>query len=334
MNNSNGNNALKKYYEILEIDSDASEEDITRAYRYLKTLYSSDSAATSPIDDEWDEADRQEILNQLEEAYTKLMTPPQIEEEPFELEEADLTTEEQQPEGELLEEADMTTEEQQPEEEPVFIELDKEEIALESIEEKEIHPENLVEIEIPSEILEEEISFESKEEEEIPVEDLEEEEAPAESPEMGDTKPEIFIDEELIEKSIEEPIEEAIEEPIKEPIEEAIEEPIKESIEETIEEPTEESIEEPIEESIDGMTLRKIRKNQGLTIQELADSTRIPKIIVGYIEREEYSKLPDAGYLRWYITALAKALSLDPKDTANQYMKRFRQWKKDQDSQD
>ncbi len=304
MNNSNSNNALKKYYEILEIDSDASEEDITRAYRYLKTLYSSDSAATSPIDDEWDEADRQEILNQVEEAYAKLMAPPQIEEEPFELEEADMTAEEQQPEEEPVEEAGITVEEKQPEEEPVFIELDEEEIAVESIEEEEIHPENLVEIEIPSEILEEEISLESKEEEETLAESLE----------MEDTKPEIFIDEEPIEESIEK----SVEEPIEEPIEKSVEEPIEESI----------------EESIDGMTLRKIRKNQGLTIQELADSTQIPKIIVGYIEREEYSKLPDAGYLRWYITTFAKALSLDPKDTANQYMKRFRQWKKDQDSQD
>jgi len=87
MNNSNSNNNsdkdLKKYYDILEIDSDASEEEVTRAYKYLKSLYSSDSAATLPIDDEWDETDRQEILDQVEEAYTKLMAPAQIEEEPF-----------------------------------------------------------------------------------------------------------------------------------------------------------------------------------------------------------------------------------------------------------
>jgi hypothetical protein len=263
---SNSEKDLKKYYEILEINSDASEEDITRAYKYLKTLYSSDSAAISPIDDEWDGADRCEILDQVEEAYTQLMAPAQIEEEPVEA--ADVAVEEQQPEEEFVEAAGITVEEKQPEEEPIFIELDEEEIPVESMDEEEIEPENLVEIEIPSEFLEEE----------IPVEGKEEEEAPAESPDMDDTKPEVLI----------------------------------------------------VEEPISGMALRKIRKNQGLTIQELADSTQIPKIIVGYIEREEYSKLPDAGYLRWYITTYASAFSLDPKDTADQYMKRYRQWKKDQ----
>ncbi len=257
---SNSDKDLKKYYEILEINSDASEEDITRAYKYLKTLYSSDSAATSPIDDEWDGADRCEILDQVEEAYTKLMAPAQIEEEP--VEEAIITVEKQQPEEEPVEAVGITVEEKQLEDEPIFIELDEEEI----------EPENLVAIEIPSEFLEEE----------MPVENLEEEESPAEIPDMDDTKPEVFI----------------------------------------------------VEEPISGMVLRKIRKNQGLTIQELADSTQIPKMLVGYIEREEYSKLPDAGYLRWYITTYAKAFSLDPKDIADQYMKRFRQWEKDQDLQD
>jgi hypothetical protein len=195
-------------------------------------------------------------------------------------------------------------EEKQPEEEPIFIELDEEEIALESKEEEEISPENLVEIEIPSEYLEEE----------IPTESTEKEETLAEKLEMEDTKPEVFIGEEPIEEPIEKPMEESVEAPVEEPIEV----PIKESI----------------EEPINGMVLRKIRRKQGLTILQLADSTQIPKKIVEYIEREEYGKLPDAGYLRWYLTTFAKALSLDPKDTADQYMKHYRQWTKDQDSQD
>ena len=321
MNNSNSNNNsdkdLKKYYDILEIDSDASEEEVTRAYKYLKSLYSSDSAATLPIDDEWDETDRQEILDQVEEAYTKLMAPAQIEEEPFE-----------------LEEGDMTAGEQQPEQEPTGpIEFDEEEIPAESIEVFLTPAENLVEIEIPSVEEDQEEAFpmdvESKEEEELPAEKLEEE-MPAESEEgeeeetpawgldLDDTLAEVIIEEEPIDEPTEEPIEESIEEPTEEPIEE----------------PIEESIEEPTEEPIEGMVLRKIRRKQGATIQELADSTQIPKKIVEYIEREEYDKLPDAGYLRWYITTFAKALSLDPKDTADQYMKRYRQWKMDQDSQD
>ena len=332
MNNSNNNNDkdLKKYYDILEIDSDATEEEITNAYKYLKSLYSSDSAATLPIDDEWDETDRQEILGQVEEAYTKLVAPAQIEEEPF-----------------ALEEGDMTAGEQQLEQEPPGpIEFDEEEIPAESIEVELTPAENLVEIEIPSVEEDQEEAFpmdlESKEEEALPAENLEEE-MPAESEEreeeekrsaggldLDDTLAEVIIEGEPIEKPTEEMIEEPIEEPTEEPIEESVEEPT----EETIEEPIEEFIEEPIEEPIEGMVLRKIRRKQGVTIQDLAESTRIPKKIMEYIEREEYDKLPDAGYLRWYITTFAKALSLDPKDTADQYMKRYRKWKTDQDSQD
>jgi curved DNA-binding protein CbpA len=320
MNNSNNNNDkdLKKYYDILEIDSDATEEEITNAYKYLKSLYSSDSAATLPIDDEWDETDRQEILGQVEEAYTKLMAPAQIEEEPF-----------------ALEEGDMTAGEQQLEQEPPGpIEFDEEEIPAESIEVELTPAENLVEIEIPSVEEDQEEAFpmdlESKEEEALPAENLEEEKRPAGGLDLDDTLAEVIIEGEPIEKPTEETIEEPIEEPTEEPIEEPTEEKIEEPIEEFIEEPSEEPIEEPIE----GMVLRKIRRKQGVTIQDLAESTRIPKKIMEYIEREEYDKLPDAGYLRWYITTFAKALSLDPKDTADQYMKRYRKWKTDQDSQD
>ncbi len=323
MNNSNNNSNnnsdkdLKKYYDILEIDSDASEEDITRAYKYLKSLYSSDSVATFPIDDEWDESDRQEILDQVEEAYAKLTTASQKEEEPFE-----------------LEGVDITAGDQKLEQEPFGpIEFDEDEIPAESIEVELTPAENLVEIEIPSveEDQEEEFPVDSKEEEEIPAENLEEE-IPAESEEkeeeeksagrldLDDTLAEVVIEKELIKKPTEEPIETSIEALVEEPIEEPTEEP-------TVE-PTVESIEGPIE----GMVLRKIRKKQERTIQELSDSTKIPKKIVEYIEREEYDKLPDAGYLRWYITTYAKALSLDPKDTADQYMKRYRQWKTDQES--
>jgi len=229
----------------------------------------------------------------------------------------------------------MTAGEQQPEQEPTGpIEFDEEEIPAESIEVfSDTCREILVEIEIPSVEEDQEEAFpmdvESKEEEELPAEKLEEE-MPAESEEgeeeetpawgldLDDTLAEVIIEEEPIDEPTEEPIEESIEEPTEEPIEE----------------PIEESIEEPTEEPIEGMVLRKIRRKQGATIQELADSTQIPKKIVEYIEREEYDKLPDAGYLRWYITTFAKALSLDPKDTADQYMKRYRQWKMDQDSQD
>lgn len=62
----------KRYFEILELNPDASMLEIKNAYLRLKKLYSSDSIVISPISEEFSEKMRQEILQQIEEAYTKL----------------------------------------------------------------------------------------------------------------------------------------------------------------------------------------------------------------------------------------------------------------------
>jgi len=64
---------LKKYYEILEISPDAKILEIRNAYNRLKKLYSTDSVVISPIADEFSKKERKEILQQVEEAFKKLM---------------------------------------------------------------------------------------------------------------------------------------------------------------------------------------------------------------------------------------------------------------------
>ncbi len=63
---------LKRYFEILELDSGASLSEIKNAYIRLKRLYSSDSMVITPIADEFSKKRRLEVLRQIEEAYTKL----------------------------------------------------------------------------------------------------------------------------------------------------------------------------------------------------------------------------------------------------------------------
>lgn len=64
---------LKKYFDILEISTDASVLEIRNAYVRLKKLYSTDSVVMSPIADEFSKKERREILEQIEEAFAKLM---------------------------------------------------------------------------------------------------------------------------------------------------------------------------------------------------------------------------------------------------------------------
>lgn len=249
---------LDKYYEILELDSDASEEDITRAYQYLKNLYSKTSMATAPVDDEWNESDKQEILEQVEEAYVKLLPHAPKEEA---LEEEPVTV----PEVEEYEAAEGV-------EEPIVtIEFDEEEPVIEK-----------EETEKKAEL------FDSYVEEEVLFVDLEEEKEEEEEPEK--------------EKGVDE--------------------------DDTLAEKFVGGVDA---KEITGAVLKEIRESQEWSLQDMANSTQIPIDMLEHIETEGFDKMPDAGYLRWYVTTYAKTLSLpNPKEVADQYMKHYRQWLKEQ----
>ena len=62
-----------KYFAILELSSDASLAEIRKSYLFLKELYSTESIATIPAEDEISEKRKQEILQQIEEAYHRLL---------------------------------------------------------------------------------------------------------------------------------------------------------------------------------------------------------------------------------------------------------------------
>lgn len=61
-----------KYFEMLELDSDATLEDVKIAYKALKSLYSGKSIATTPLSDEFLDDHSEQILKQIEEAYAEL----------------------------------------------------------------------------------------------------------------------------------------------------------------------------------------------------------------------------------------------------------------------
>jgi cytoskeletal protein RodZ len=64
----------------------------------------------------------------------------------------------------------------------------------------------------------------------------------------------------------------------------------------------------------------------------MSNSTQIPIEMLENIEAEEFDKIPDAGYLRWYVTTYVRILSLpNPREVADQYMILYRQWLKKQE---
>ena len=62
----------KKYFEALELSPDAQLSEVRNSYLHLKSLYSNDSIVTAAIAYELSEEKQHDIVEQIEEAYTKL----------------------------------------------------------------------------------------------------------------------------------------------------------------------------------------------------------------------------------------------------------------------
>ena len=63
----------QKYFEILELSTDASISEIRKSYLRLKDLYSTESIASLPLEDEIPDGRKNEILREIEEAFHNLL---------------------------------------------------------------------------------------------------------------------------------------------------------------------------------------------------------------------------------------------------------------------
>lgn len=64
---------MKKYYEALELPDEAPLRDVHAAYLRLKKLYTEDSIVLAPLGEEFPEKKRRKVLEQIEEAYAKIL---------------------------------------------------------------------------------------------------------------------------------------------------------------------------------------------------------------------------------------------------------------------
>lgn len=96
--------------------------------------------------------------------------------------------------------------------------------------------------------------------------------------------------------------------------------------------PVEEEI--PVEGEIDGKTLKRIREKRGVSLQEIADKTRISITYLYFIEQDNYRSLPADVYLRNYLSQYAKLLHWDVPLIVDGYMKVYDRWRKDKPDQE
>ncbi len=69
-----------------------------------------------------------------------------------------------------------------------------------------------------------------------------------------------------------------------------------------------------------GELLRRVRESYGLSLQQVAERTRITRIHLENVEADRYDRLPTTVYLRGILVNLARELRLDPARVSKTYL--------------
>jgi len=75
-----------------------------------------------------------------------------------------------------------------------------------------------------------------------------------------------------------------------------------------------------VDSEFNGELLRRVRESYGLSLQQVAERTRITRIHLENVEADRYDKLPATVYLRGILVNLARELRLDPARVSKTYL--------------
>ncbi len=78
-------------------------------------------------------------------------------------------------------------------------------------------------------------------------------------------------------------------------------------------------------EVVSGKTLKALREKQGVTLDDIADKTRINLNYLEYIESDSYGSLPAPVYIMGYLKQYAKISGIDSA-IMEEYMKSYQRW--------
>ncbi|MBC7693030.1 MAG: helix-turn-helix domain-containing protein [Methylotenera sp.] len=74
-----------------------------------------------------------------------------------------------------------------------------------------------------------------------------------------------------------------------------------------------------------GSFLKKVRMAKNVSVEEIAEFTKISKTYLTAVEDENYARLPASVYIRGFVTQFAKFLRLPPEKVVPAYMARYQQ---------
>ena len=73
-----------------------------------------------------------------------------------------------------------------------------------------------------------------------------------------------------------------------------------------------------------GQVLKKIRQMRGLSLEDIAERTKIRKTYIEYLEEEQFTFLPAPVYVKGFVIMIAGMLDLPPQRVAEDYMTQYR----------
>ena len=92
-------------------------------------------------------------------------------------------------------------------------------------------------------------------------------------------------------------------------------------------------VDDQMEQKIDNATeftgtfLREIREYKNVSVERMAEMTRVSKTYIRTIEAQDFEKLPAVVYTRGFIYQIAKCLKLNPDMVAKSYMENMKRLK-------
>src|SRR5512142_269184 len=74
-----------------------------------------------------------------------------------------------------------------------------------------------------------------------------------------------------------------------------------------------------------GGKLRQARERRGISLRQIAASTKISAAALEALERNDISTLPGGIFSRAFVRSYASEVGLDPDDTVREFLERFNQ---------
>lgn len=72
-----------------------------------------------------------------------------------------------------------------------------------------------------------------------------------------------------------------------------------------------------------GATMRRQREERGVSLRQIADTTRLSVAALAALERNDISRLPGGIYIRAFVRSYAIEVGLDPEQTVRDFLLQF-----------